>query len=472
MRRWTTLGLLAALWIGCGEAGGGGGADADAADGTAPEEIADDGAADPDTEDGAEGDEGVDMEGDAGDDGDASLPPTQNWQRDIRAIALEVDLSTLQAAAAITLDASDAAGASFEAGGLTVMGVSDAAGGPLEYLVTDGRLDVGAPASQVTLTVDYGFTVQADFEGWSSRGWTLMWPNHCGNLFPCHSSPAEGQTFALEVLGVAEGQVAVHPDAIPADAPSYQIAWAVGDYAWRQIGATAAGTLVGAWTQPGGETAAATGMADLPAVFDWYERTLGPYPFGGRAGALAVVWPLGAYGGMEHHPFWHVSQAAMGDRAVHVHEASHGWFGDGVRIARWEDLVLSEGTACYLTARSLGQVVGPDAETAIWDGYAAELTGILAHSDRVAWPDPIADPAELNDFLFSRVTYIKGAYFYEAVADAVGAAEIDRVLGLFFAAHAGEAAGMQDLVDLIESETGFDTTAPVEGWLRGLGRPD
>jgi aminopeptidase N len=41
----------------------------------------------------------------------------------------------------------------------------------------------------------------------------------------------------------------------------------------------------------------------------------------------------------------------MGREVDQVHEAAHGWFGDGVRLRCWEDFVLSEGTASHLDAR-------------------------------------------------------------------------------------------------------------------------
>ncbi len=64
---------------------------------------------------------------------------------------------------------------------------------------------------------------------------------------------------------------------------------------------------------------------------------------------------------MEHHLLWHIGAASLGDRRTHIHEAVHGWFGAGVRLACWEDLVLSEGTATYYEARILEAVAGAEA---------------------------------------------------------------------------------------------------------------
>lgn len=471
MGRRRTDPLVVAIVVVVAGCGGGDDASTDAAaEDNAVESSFDETAADADADAGA----GADTEADAGDAGDVwdpPLPPTENLARDILHVDLRIDQAALAGTAAILVAPSSTPGVSFEAGGLTVRSVTGPAG-PLEFAVVDGRLDVGFPAAvEATLVVEYDFLYQRDFEGLSRRGQVVTWPDHCGNVFPCHSHPAEGQTFTLEVVGVPAGETAVYPPEIPADAPAYQLSWATGQFIYQEVGTTTAGTRIVVWTVAGREAAAAEGMADVPAVFDWYERTLGPYPFGDVAGAVAVSWPPTAYGGIEHHPYWHVTRGAVGDRLVHVHEAAHGWFGDGVRIERWEDLVLSEGTVCYLAARALGQAVDAGAEAEVWADYEAELAAIVASSDRVAWPDTLTDPAELEAFLFSRAPYIKGALFYRAVAGEIGAAELDRVLAAFFATYVGRAAGMQDLLDLLAAETGFDPTALADAWLRRLGSP-
>jgi hypothetical protein len=397
----------------------------------------------------------------------------ENWDRDILLISLVVDLVAMRAQAVIDTAASEAPGASFEAQGLEILDVSDGEDRPLEYRLVDGRLDVAAPAgAPARIAVEYGFSVAADFEGYMDTGVTLTWPYFCGNLFPCHSWPAEGQRFDLQLSTVPDGLEAIYPDTIAADAPAYQLAWAAGEYTYKAVGTTFAGTEVGFWYLPGGEVRGDTGTADLPAVFDWLESTLGPYPFGSRVGAVEVEWGPGAIGGMEHHPYWHVSTSAMADGPVQIHEATHGWFGDGVRLSCWEDFVLSEGTATYLAARATGQAVGAAEEADMWTSYDRELDLAISREDTIAWPDSCGEVDILASGLFSRVPYMKGAFFYRAVAVEVGANALDGVLASFFEAHVGQPAGMQDMLDLILSQTGFDPSALADGWLRNLGRPD
>jgi aminopeptidase N len=170
---------------------------------------------------------------------------------------------------------------------------------------------------------------------------------------------------------------------------------------------------------------------------------------------------------MEHHPFWHVGTSSLGDPVTHYHEAAHGWFGDGVRIACWEDFVLSEGTASYLAARAMAAVDGVD----VWPSYQADLDAAIAAGDTVALPSTCNAIDLLHDPLWSDIPYMKGAFFLRAVEQQVGQAAFDAALKKFYQQHVGQAATMQQLLDTLHTETGFDPTALADGWLRSLGHP-
>ena len=173
---------------------------------------------------------------------------------------------------------------------------------------------------------------------------------------------------------------------------------------------------------------------------------------------MSVVWGEGMYGGMEHHPYWHVSRDAMGDEETHVHEAAHGWFGDAIRLRCWEDFVLSEGTVSYLAAHVLGKVAGAAAEADVWTEYQGELDDAIAEGGAPAWPTGCNKIDILKDKLFTNLPYMEGAFFYKDVAAQIGADALDGVLHDFYLAHRGTPAGMQDMIDLIRTKTGFDAS--------------
>lgn len=396
--------------------------------------------------------------------------PQENWARDVVSTDLEVDLATRTATARIVVAPHTRRGASFEVQGLDDLKVTDASGKAIPHRVVDGRLDLAIPArKEVAIEIAYAFEQQSKLEGLTAKGSTFLWPTFCGNLFPCKSDPADGVTFTLDVQG-GEGTL-VFPATIPADAPSYMVAWAEGDYRRIDLGATGDGTKVAVFHRPDEEGPAREGSEPLLDAFEWLETTYGRYLFGPEVGSVSVDWGAGAFGGMEHHPFWHVSRDSMADTETHVHEAVHGWFGDGIRIACWEDLTLSEGTTSYLTARALEAVRGEAAGAAVWESYDRRLDAVIAQDDRIARPEGCNEVDVLTE-LWNDVVYVKGAFFYRAVEAEIGRDAMDDVIAGFYAEHGGGAASVDDMLAAIEAETGFDAGPLADGWLRSLGRPD
>jgi aminopeptidase N len=178
---------------------------------------------------------------------------------------------------------------------------------------------------------------------------------------------------------------------------------------------------------------------------------------------------------MEHHPYSHIARLDFGTEEVHAHEAAHGWYGDAVRFACWEDFVLSEGTVTYMAARAMEEVGGPDR----WSYYVDDfLTPICEGQDvdAVVLPDQTCGELDiLESKLWSLAPYMKGACFYEEVADALGPDRVDEVLGSFYQDHMEGAARMADMIDALEADTSDTERAAVESavedWLRHEGCP-
>lgn len=408
--------------------------------------------------------------------GDAPVAPTANAAREILDTRLAFDVTAKTGTATVTFGPSADAGATVEVGDLVIDRVQ-LDGADLAYAprtvpgMTMHVLDLALPASDAPATVTFAVQYKDHRDaGVAPVGYTLIWPYYCGNLFPCHSDPADGTTLSLALTGVPADKVAVYPTMV-SEAPSYQIAWSVDAYTELPLGTTDAGTEIAAWYRPTEQTKATTGTQHLRDVFDWYEKTLGPYRFGPKAGGVSVNWGANAYGGMEHHPYWHVGSSAMGDEETHAHEAAHGWYGDGIRIACWEDFVLSEGTVTYLSARALDAVGSPVGDQ-ILDGLASELaSNAIAGTDPV-WPEGCNSIDIIDDNLFTRAPYVRGALFYRAVALAIGVEVLDGVLHDFYLEHAGKPARMADMVAAIQAKTtDVDVMACATTWLRSTTKP-
>ena len=397
-----------------------------------------------------------------------------DWSREIIHTALTIDLAARRGTARITVAGASARGtASFEVGDLTIDAVRI---GELEveHTRSGAELHVAAPSSDrdVEITIEYAFESHDATDGWSaSTRVSFLWPDYCGNLFPCHSAPGDGSTFALEVSGAAEGEVLVYPRTIELSTPAYVPAIAAGAYTEIDLGTTEAGTRVSVWHLPGSEARAMTGTRYLREELSFMERTLGAYRFGAHAGSVEAPWGPGAYGGMEHHPYWHVGSGSFGDGLTHAHEAAHGWFGDGVRIACWEDFVLSEGLASYLAARAIEAVEGETAGEGVWAGYRSQLEYAVRTGDTIALPDESCDAIEIISHpLWSSVPYMKGAFFMRAVETGMGREAFDAMLARFYQEHVGRAAHMRDLLGAIR-DAGYEPREAETVWLRSLGLP-
>jgi aminopeptidase N len=399
--------------------------------------------------------------GDGGTGGSTGGPTPQ----DVLTTHIALDLAALTGTAKVTVQpASDGSPVSLEVAGLALTSLS-VDGTLAEPAVTGGLLavPVADPSKPVTVDISYSFEARpaTSFDGWMpDSGVTFLWTTFCDNLFPCVSDPQDGAVFTMAVTGVDPSLTAVFPETTTGQAPSYMPAVAVGDYVKKDLGTTKSGTAVSVWHFPGQEADAAAGTAHLADVVGFFEDTYGPYPFGKEIGSVAANWGEGAYGGMEHHPYFHVATDAMSDEETHAHEAAHGWFGDGVRIACWEDFVLSEGTATYLAAHALERVGGPN----LWPGYVSILDGICSGADinTVALPETCGEIDLITDDLWSSVPYQKGACFLEDAGDLIGTGALDEALADFFQARAGQAARMRDLVDAIKSKAGDAKKAQID----------
>ncbi|MES9828115.1 MAG: M1 family aminopeptidase [Candidatus Thiodiazotropha sp.] len=398
------------------------------------------------------------------------LPPAStDWTRDILHTSLSIDLQMMSGIADIVLSGSLlSTGASFEIGDLMIIDVFSKHD-KLHFEMEQGRLDVGIPVSAgpQTITIEYYFSLHDDFDGILDSGVTFTWPYHCGNVFPCKSKPAEGSSYDLLIKGVPEEIVSIYPKRIETEVPAYMLAWAVGDYEYRMLGVTTDGTEVGVYYYPDEEENALQGTRYLTDVFDWYEQTYGRYIFGEKVASVSVKWSAGGFGGLEHHPFWHIASDSLIDPVVHAHEASHGWFGNGVRIRCWEDFVLSEGIASYLAARALSEVIGEEYGNQIWSSYENKLNLLQdGNENMIAWPEGCNEIDILQDGLYGTAPYMKGAFFFKHLEYKLGRELLDRIMREFFSNNIGRAADMQMLVTAIKESSEYDPTDCAKEWLR------
>jgi hypothetical protein len=406
----------------------------------------------------------------------ADIPDAStDWSRDILLTSLAIDLEAMTGTADVVLSGSSSStGASFEIGDLLIKNVSSDTG-QLNFNTESGRLDVGVPisADTQTLTIEYSFNMQDGFSGLLQNGMTFTWPYYCGNLFPCRSEPAEGSAYELMISGIPDGMLGIYPQSVATDMPAYMLAWVIGEYVYSQLGETANGTEVGVYYFPGQEESALVGTQYLTGVFDWYEQTYGEYAFGNSVASVSVDWGESGFGGMEHHPYWHIAAGSLSDPVIHAHEAAHGWFGNGVRIACWEDFVLSEGLTTYLAARALSEVAGAGYGDQVWSSYENMLNLLQSsNNNKIAWPEGCNEIDILEDGLFGIAPYMKGAFFFKHLEYKLGQVLFDRMLSDFYIEYRGKAARLQTLLSWIREGSDYDPGDCALAWLRSEALPE
>jgi aminopeptidase N len=393
-----------------------------------------------------------------------------HWGRALQHESLDVDLDALDAVATLRFAAGDPERTSLSSTDLDIRSIADEDGADLPFAVVDGVLTFSLPSEAATVQVHYGFRRHDDVAergGLDEDGATLTWPHHCGRLFPCRSSPAEGAIYELLVRGAPDGQETIFAPTSGAPMPAYALGWSTGTFERLDLGASALGTTVTAWVEPTYSLNAERGLEDLPATLDLLEHWFGPQPFGESVGAVqSGALPPGA---MEHAPYWHTHPAAWALDEVHAHEAAHLWFGNSLRIACWEDVVLVEGVVKWLETVIRGQFEGEEWEAERWTELKDRAQEAQAEGDHAVRPAGCggADASVLLD----TITYNKGAWFFHAIEGRIGRDVLLSALGTLYAEHAGRALTTQEAIEALGLSAGEELRDLVPTWLESTGWP-
>ncbi len=259
--------------------------------------------------------------------------------------------------------------------------------------------------------------------------------------------------------------------AMPQPIPSYLIALAVGDLAFRPLG-----PRTGVWAEPSMVDKAAREFADTEAMVAATEKRLGPYRWGRYD--LLVLPPSFPFGGMENPKLTFATPTILaGDRslvALVAHELAHSWSGNLVTNATWRDFWLNEGFTVYLERRIIEDIHGQDRariEAVLGLQELREELARLDSKDQILHIDLSGrDP----DDGMTQVPYEKGALFLTELEHAFGRARFDAFLLGYFDAHAFQSITTADfLADLRSKLFPIDPTAAarvdVDAWVEAPG---
>ncbi len=306
---------------------------------------------------------------------------------------------------------------------------------------------------------------------------------------PCQDTPGVRMTYDATVrvppgawaLMSAENPQRPAPDGVysfhmPQRIPSYLLALAVGDIAFRPLGPRS-----GVYADPGVVDAAAWEFADTAAMMAAAERLYGPYRWGRYD---VIVLPASfPYGGMENPRLTFATPTILaGDRSLIslvAHELAHSWSGNLVTNASWNDFWLNEGFTVYLEARILEELYGRD--------YAEmqsllEFRGMLEEIEDLGADNPLTrlaldlagrDPEDT----FDTVVYPKGYLFLRLLEEAVGREAWDAYLRGYFDRFAFQSMTTERFLDdlrrgLLDARPGLERELRIDEWVHGSGLPD
>ncbi|GAA5821062.1 hypothetical protein JCM11251_001944 [Rhodosporidiobolus azoricus] len=309
---------------------------------------------------------------------------------------------------------------------------------------------------EVEVVIEYATTDECTALGWlekeqtDSKKYPFFYSQcqaiHARSLLPCQDTPAVKSTYTARVssplpillsalrtsppLGEPEppidGSSRVYEWSQPIAIPSYLIAIAGGELAFRKLG-----ERTGIWAEPGVvDKCEWEFKEDAEKIVGIAEDLLTPYIWG-RYDALVLPASF-PYGGMENPNMTFLTPALIvGDRSqvdVLAHECAHSWHGNSIGCADWDSFWLNEGWTTYTerlialklhgsAARDFEYVLGAKSLKDDLERFEkGEKKGQRLHIPYSVGEDP--------DDLYSGVAYDKGANFLYYLEKVVGGLEV------------------------------------------------
>ena len=310
------------------------------------------------------------------------------------------------------------------------------------------------------------------------------WPNRAHFWYACHDHPSDKATYAFLVEAPSMYQVVANgsllsktpkPErnavvwhyAMGEPIPTKVAVVGIADFVSKEIGVVHDIPIYGT-VYPKDSVLALASFEVAPAILEFYEALVGPYPFK----ELNNVQSTTRYGGMENAGciFYDENSLLADIRSKHLiaHEVAHQWFGDAVSEADWQHLWLSEGFATYLTNMYI--------ET--YEGQAAFYKQLQSDRIRVSnlynkgFQQALVD--SLTPSLLDRLNanaYQKGAWVLHMLRHEMGDSLFKVGLQQFYTTYKYQNATSQDFAHLMDSLSPKELAPFFSQWLYQVGHP-
>lgn len=296
-------------------------------------------------------------------------------------------------------------------------------------------------------------------------------PHGAPTWFPCNDRPDDKATYRITVSAptgytvVSNGTLADHRRKASVETWRHEMDKPMATYlATVQIGRYVTVQHDERTRTIGPQDADLAGSFDQQsAMMEFFERAFGPYPFDAYA---AVITDDDLEIPLESQSLSTFGRNFCTDDWSHVrliaHEMAHQWFGNAVTLARWQDIWLHEGFACYSEWLWSEESGGPRT----CDEWARH------HHDKLADLDQdllLADPGPA--LMFDDRVYKRGALTLHALRADVGDDAFFDVLRGWAAEQAGASVTTEEFLAFATDRTGRDVAALLEPWLYATDLP-
>lgn len=418
------------------------------------------------------------------------------------ALDLDVDFERKRLAGSATLQietSADARELVLDIHGLTIDRVTHADGSEAKFTIGESKPFLGSPLAidlapgTKSVKIDYTSAPDAAAVQWLSPEQTaggkhpFLFTQSQAILartwVPIQDSPGVRMTYeatirvpkGLMAIMSAENPTEVNPDGVyhfrmPQPIPSYLLALAVGDLAFRSLGKSS-----GAWAEKPMIDASAYELADTQKMIEAAEKLYGPYRWGQYD--VLVLPPSFPFGGMENPRLTFATPTILaGDRSLVnlvAHELAHSWSGNLVTNATWNDFWLNEGFTVYFERRIMEEISGRD---------YSEMLALLGYQDLEA---TVAELPPRDTHLFldltgrdpdeaaTKLPYEKGYFLLRLIEETVGREKWDAFLRDYFDRHAFHSMTTDAfLVELKQAFPDLDAALDLNRWVNGPGIPN
>jgi aminopeptidase N len=366
---------------------------------------------------------------------------------------------------------------------LTIERVSDEAGVRLDIELgaprgfLGQRLRIARPPAVVRIR--YRTSPGAIALHWSNQSvYSQCQPIYARSIVPLPDSPSSRIAWrasltaprALTALIAAEprervesGDEATSTYEMVKPIPPYLFAFAVGDYASRELS-----PRVRVWAAPARLDEAARALAGVEERLVAAERLFGPYPW--ARFDLLIAPPSFPHGGMENPGLAFLSPSLLDDaealQGVVAHELGHAWSGNLVTAASAEHFWINEAFTVWGERRLVDADVGRRSAAAGRRALDEALAAFASLPERTHLRLAL-DGVDPDEGL-SIVPYEKGYLLLRALEDALGEARFVAFVRAWLQRFAWQSVTSEELVAFAADHApGFDFAE----WLNQSGMP-